>query len=173
MIEAIVILGKEAVKYYETTGTIPAGQDITGSGGLVLKKQFSTKETYEAYVEALEESDGQVDWRMLPPKEVPEPDFRQRLDTLYRQLSDALGRIKDRPAGWLPHTVYVEEEGEDEHNCGMPVYTRYRLEEIHADTCTLVNPLTGECFQDRRLYEINIDWLQTVWNRYGELKCEQ
>lgn len=82
--------------------------------------------------------------------------------------------IIKRPEEWLPHTVYVEEEGEDEQHFGIPVYTRYRLEEIRRDgTCTLFNPISMERFTSRHLHEINVDWLVTLWERYLELCFEQ
>ena len=74
------------------------------------------------------------------------------------------------PEGLLPHTVYVEEEGEDDEHHGIPVYTAYKLEEIRSDgSCMLYNPDSRERFPCRHLYEINIDWLVTVWERYLEL----
>lgn len=82
--------------------------------------------------------------------------------------------IGKHPEEWLPHTVYVEEEGEDEQHFGIPVYTRYRLEEIRRDgTCTLFNPISMERFTSRHLHEINVDWLVTLWERYLELCFEQ
>ena len=74
----------------------------------------------------------------------------------------------------LPHTVYVEEEGEDGYGHGIPVYTMYRLEEIRTDgSCTLYNAESRERFTCRHLHEINMDWLVTVWERYLELCVEQ
>jgi len=72
---------------------------------------------------------------------------------LQRQLydlSDAyvnrLQTLPHRPDGWLPHIVYVEEDGD------YPVFTRYRLTEIHSDgSCTLINDQSGEVFPDRHL----------------------
>ncbi len=91
------------------------------------------------------------------------------LNQISERIIRALSRIKERPEGWLPHVVYVEEEGDD-----YPVYTLYRLEEIRkGGSCSLRNPATGEYFPERQLYEINIDWLLTVWNRYVELCIEQ
>lgn len=84
-----------------------------------------------------------------------------------------LCRITERPDDWLPHTVYVEEEGEDANCFGMPVYTMYKLEDYKADGgCTFYNPQTDER-RSGHLYEINIDWLVTVWNRYLELCAGQ
>lgn len=84
-----------------------------------------------------------------------------------RELSDKfvaeLSSLPLRPDGWLPHIVYVEEEGD------YPVYTMYKLEEIREDgSCILFNPETEERFTNRCLYEINIDWLDTVLRWYYE-----
>ena len=62
------------------------------------------------------------------------------------------------------------EEGEDAKHHGIPVYTVYMLEEIRPDgSCMLYNSDSRERFPCRHLYEINIDWLVTVWERYLEL----
>ena len=80
------------------------------------------------------------------------------------QLVSALCGIRENPDGWLPHTVYVEEDGD------CPVYTMYRLLDIRKDGgCTLYNPQTGERFTSRHLREISIEWLATLWERYLEL----
>lgn len=85
-----------------------------------------------------------------------------------KQLVSALCRIGKKPEGWLPHTVFVEEEGDS------PVYTMYRLLDIRKDgSCTLYNPQTGERFTSRHLREINIEWLVTLWKRYLELCPEE
>lgn len=89
---------------------------------------------------------------------------------LSQNIIDSLCRITDRPDGWLPHIVFVEEEGED----GYPCYVRYNLIDYHADgTCTLQRPNTDVQETDRELCEINVDWLITVWNWYVELSIEQ
>ena len=80
------------------------------------------------------------------------------------RLVSALCGIRENPDGWLPHTVYVEEEGDS------PVYTMYSLEAIRKDgSCTLYNPQTGERFTSRHLREISIEWLAILWERYFEL----
>ncbi len=92
----------------------------------------------------------------------------EQLEALRRHFVDKLRMLPLRPVGWLPHVVYVEEEGD------YPVYTRYKLEEIRpGGTCTLVNDETGERFTDRRLDEINVDWLDTVCRWYHECCLEQ
>ena len=89
---------------------------------------------------------------------------------LSQNIIDSLCHISERPDGWLPHIVFVEEEGED----GYPCYVRYNLLDYHADgTCTLQRPNTDVQETDRELREINVDWLITIWNWYKELCAEQ
>lgn len=89
---------------------------------------------------------------------------------LSQNIIDSLCRISERPDGWLPHIVFVEEEGED----GYPCYVRYNLIDYHADgSCTLQRPNTDVRETDHELCEINVDWLITVWNWYVELSIEQ
>ena len=98
--------------------------------------------------------------KSMPPGEL--------LRQAENQLVSALCGIRENPDGWLPHTVYVEEEGD------CPVYTMYRLLDIRKDGgCTLYNPQTGEHFTSRHLREINIEWLVTLWERYLELRPEK
>lgn len=100
--------------------------------------------------------------------------LQEKQKELEQETIANLCAISKMPKGLLPHTVYVEEEGEDADRHGVPVYTMYRLEEIRPDgSCSLRNSATGEYFPVRQLYEINIDWLLTVWNRYVELCTEQ
>lgn len=100
--------------------------------------------------------------------------LQEKQNILEKELIANLCSIPERPEGWLPHTVYVEEEGEDENHYGIPVYTVYRLEDFQKDgTCILYNKESGERFSGRHLHEINIDWLVTIWERYLELCCEQ
>lgn len=99
----------------------------------------------------------------------PQEQVRNITDKLIANLC----RITERPDDWLPHTVYVEEEGENANCDGIPVYTMYELEDYKGDgSCTLYYPQTGER-RSGHLNEINIDWLVTVWNRYMELCIEQ
>ena len=103
---------------------------------------------------------------------IDKPTTRQPLDAQLRGLSNKfiaeLSRLPFSPDGWLPHIVYVEEEGD------YPVYTMYKLEEIRKDgSCVLFNPQSGERFYNRNLHEINIDWLDTVLRWYYECCSEQ
>lgn len=96
--------------------------------------------------------------------------YQKQVNELQQQLINQLSAITDRPEGWLPHLVYVEEEGDDENGFGMPVYNAYRLVDFESDgRCTLRDLITGEDDTERHLSEINIDWLVTVWNYYHEL----
>lgn len=100
--------------------------------------------------------------------------LQEKQKELEQEVIANLRAIPKMPEGLLPHTVYVEEEGEDADRHGVPVYTMYRLEEIRPDgSCVLYNPDSRECFPCRHLHEINIDWLVTVWERYLELCVEQ
>lgn len=86
---------------------------------------------------------------------------QEQAKSLTDKIIDNLCRITERPEGWLPHIVYVEEEGD------YPVYNRYELIDYAPDgSCILYNPRTDSRENGFHLSEINIDWLITVWNRY-------
>ena len=96
--------------------------------------------------------------------------IQEKQKALEQEVIANLCAIPKMPENMLPHTVYVEEEGEDGYGHGIPVYTMYRLEEIRTDgSCTLYNAESRERFTCRHLHEINMDWLVTVWERYLEL----
>lgn len=100
--------------------------------------------------------------------------LQEKQKELEQEIIANLRAIPKMPEDLLPHTVYVEEEGEDADRYGIPVYTMYKLEEIRPDgSCALYNPDSRERFSCRHLHEINIDWLITVWERYLELCVEQ
>ncbi len=100
--------------------------------------------------------------------------LQKKQEELEREIIANLCAIPKMPEELLPHTVYVEEEGEDAEHHGIPVCTAYKLEDIRPDgSCVLYNPDSGERFPCRHLYEVNIDWLVTVWERYLELCVEQ
>lgn len=89
---------------------------------------------------------------------------QEQAKSLTDKIIANLCRTTKRPDGWLPHIVYVEEEGE------YPVYNRYELIDYTPDgSCTLYNPRTDCRQNDFHLSEINIDWLVTIWNRHIEL----
>ena len=93
--------------------------------------------------------------------------IQEKQKALEQEVIANLCAIPKMPENMLPHTVYVEEEGEDGYGHGIPVYTMYRLEEIRTDgSCTLYNAESRERFTCRHLHEINMDWLVTVWERY-------
>ncbi|MCM0193965.1 hypothetical protein [Bacteroides fragilis] len=97
-----------------------------------------------------------------------------RFNQLQNDVIAKLSAITDRPDGWLPHLVFVEEESEDQNNHGAPVYNAYRLVDFKPDgSCTLQNTITNEDDTERYLSEINIDWLMTVLNWYGELATDK
>lgn len=93
---------------------------------------------------------------------------QEQAKSLTDKIIGNLCRITKRPDEWLPHIVYVEEEGD------YPVYNRYELIDYNPDgSCTLYNPRTDSRENDFHLSAINIDWLVTVWNRYVELSIVQ
>lgn len=96
--------------------------------------------------------------------------YQKQVNQLQQQIINQLCTITDRPVGWLPHLVFVEEECDDENGFGTPVYNPYRLVDFNSDgSCTLRNLIDGEDDSEHQLSEINIDWLVTVLNYYDEL----
>lgn len=97
---------------------------------------------------------------------------QEQVKALKEKLIADLCRTDERPEDWLPHTVYVEEIGEDEELGEVPVYTRYTLEDYNTDgNCTFRN-MEGE-YRTGHLYEICTDWLIILWDRYMELCIDQ
>lgn len=168
MIKITMIFGADAVRKYEENKELPSEEWLMDNGGVVDEKEFKTEAEYNAYVAGLNDGDGWTDYRIIRHNDEPkETDTRQAFDKMLRDLTNMfvteLSRLPLRPNGWLPHIVYVEEEGD------YPVYTMYKLEEIRKDgSCVLFNPKSGERFDNRHLYEINIDWLDTVLRWYYE-----
>ncbi len=171
MIKATVIHGSEAVKEFDPTGKYPSREWLEKHDCSIVEKTFATEAEYKAYCEALEENDGYDDWRIhgvVNLRQNLSTSLYEQLKSLTQQYIDRLSNLPHRPEGWLPHVVYVEEEGD------YPVYTRYKLTEIRPDSsCTLVNDETGEVFTDCHLYEISIDWLDTIYRWYFECCMEQ
>ena len=95
--------------------------------------------------------------------------LQKRLEEIRQAIIAALCSIREFPDGLLPHTVYVEEEGEISLNIGNSVFNVYSLLKIFPDgSCILENPETGE-EEKRQLSEISIDWLIVVWDYYKDL----
>ena len=59
--------------------------------------------------------------------------LQEKQKELEQEIIANLRAIPKMPEDLLPHTVYVEEEGEDDEHHGIPVYTAYKLEEIRPD----------------------------------------
>ena len=49
--------------------------------------------------------------------------LQEKQKELEQEIIANLRAIPKMPEGLLPHTVYVEEEGEDDEHHGIPVYT--------------------------------------------------
>ena len=83
--------------------------------------------------------------------------IQEKQKALEQEVIANLCAIPKMPENMLPHTVYVEEEGEDGYGHGIPVYTMYRLEEIRTDgSCTLYNAESRE-----RYLELCVE--QDIW----------
>lgn len=172
MIKATIIFGGDATRYYNETGQLPSSEWLMDNGGVVKNIEFSTKAEYDAYVQGVSDAHLWDDYHVIPKANSPDSlhvqSYHEQLTTISNHLIRNISQAKEHPEGWLPHVVYVEEEGD------YPVYTMYKLEEVRPDgTCTLFNPETNERDPQRHLYEINIDWLVTLWNYYKELCIEQ
>lgn len=71
MIKATIILGQDAVTRYKETGKLPSKQWLMDNGGIVDEKEFRTKAEYDAYAEALSDSDGWDDYEIIKQNETP------------------------------------------------------------------------------------------------------
>lgn len=65
MIKITAIFGQNAVTEYENTGLVPSQEQEFPDGSQILQKEFATIEERDAYVEALDESDGTDNWRVI------------------------------------------------------------------------------------------------------------
>lgn len=100
--------------------------------------------------------------------------FQQKHEALLQEVVAKLRTITDRPknenGAWLPHTVYIEQEGEDSQGRGVPVYTQFKLLDFDTDgACTLLNVALDEVEDNYYLSEIQLEWLITLLNWYDEL----
>lgn len=98
--------------------------------------------------------------------------YQEQEKELTDKIVSSLLRIKRHPEGWLPHTVFIEEESP---RTGDPMYRHYMLEDFRPDgTCVLHNPNTGRFESDNYLLSaINPEWLIALWNLYHSLCAEQ
>lgn len=88
------------------------------------------------------------------------------LRTLRNDIALELTLASNRPQGWLPRTVFVEE---DEYEAG---FVKYTVKVINADgTFTGTNQETGETVT-MPLTEINIDWLMLLLDIYAD-ECRE
>lgn len=92
----------------------------------------------------------------------------EKLNEIRKDLALELAAAEHRPDGWLPRTVFVEE---DEYEAG---FTEYLLTEIHHDgTCDIqcmkgILPKIGRI----NLNDIEIDFLMLLVEMYQSL-CEE
>lgn len=76
--------------------------------------------------------------------------------------------IKNRPEGWLPHVVYVQDENCDLAAPNTPLYNQYKLiDYTDSGECLLLNKDGEE--EHGALCEIETEGLITLLNWYGEL----
>ncbi len=97
--------------------------------------------------------------------------YKDKLQELHNEVVAKLKSITDRPKGWLPHLVFIEDVCDVD---GCPVYYQYRLVDFTLDgECQLLNVITGEIEDDYCLRSIETTWLVTVLDRYYELKNKE
>lgn len=90
--------------------------------------------------------------------------LKKQHDDLTKSVVENLCLIRDT-SRILPHTVFIEEEYE-----GEPEYVKYQLLSIHEDGGCSILDCNGIRIDDQyTLYQINIDWLLTIWERHNEL----
>ncbi len=89
MIEATVIFGTEAAQRYDETKEVPPDEWIEKNGGCVTEKTFATEAEYAAYVEALNESDGWYDSRVINRQTIEKEDATDNLDCDQVILNEA------------------------------------------------------------------------------------
>lgn len=97
---------------------------------------------------------------------------KTQIEKISEKLIADLCRTDECPDDWLPHTVYVEEVGEDKKLRDIPVYNRYTLEDFKQDGSCTLRDMEGVC-RFGHLNEICIDWLSILMDRYLELCAEQ
>ncbi|MFR9546478.1 MAG: hypothetical protein SNJ29_13010 [Rikenellaceae bacterium] len=95
--------------------------------------------------------------------------FQIKHQELRQEIIGKLLTIKDRPEGWLPHVVYVQDEDCDSAATNAKLYTQYSLLDFQeSGECQLLNLDTNEV-EPGALCEIDTEGLITILNWYGEL----
>ncbi|MFR9543451.1 MAG: hypothetical protein SNH27_15550, partial [Rikenellaceae bacterium] len=88
---------------------------------------------------------------------------------LRQEIISKLLSIKDRPEGWLPHVVYVQDEDCDSADPEAKLYTLYKLLDFQdSGECQLLDIETNKT-EAGALCEIETEGLITILNWYGEL----
>ncbi len=95
--------------------------------------------------------------------------YKIKHQELRQEIIDKLLTIKDRPEGWLPHVVYVQDEDCDSADPDAKLYIQYQLYDFQDNgECQLID-LTRGTMEAGALCEIETEGLITVLNWYGEL----
>ncbi|MFR9545941.1 MAG: hypothetical protein SNJ29_10235 [Rikenellaceae bacterium] len=88
---------------------------------------------------------------------------------LRQEIIGKLLSIKDRPKGWLPHVVYVQDEDCDSADPNAKLYNQYQLYDFQdSGECQLIDLKSGK-MEGGGLCEIETEGLITILNWYGEL----
>ncbi len=94
--------------------------------------------------------------------------YQIKYQELRQEIIGKLLAIKDRPEGWLPHVVYVQDENCDSSDPNTQLYNQYRLLDYQeSGECQLLNKDGRE--EPGALREIETEGLITILNWYGEL----
>lgn len=72
MIKITMIFGEDAVRKYEESKKLPSQEWLTDNGGVVDEREFRTEAEYNAYIAALNDSDGWLDYQIIRHKDEPE-----------------------------------------------------------------------------------------------------
>ena len=86
MTKATIILGGDAIRYYDKTGQIPSAEWLMDNGGAVQDIEVPTKAEYNAYVQGISDAHLWDDYHILPKTEHPNRNDRltQKIPCSYR-----------------------------------------------------------------------------------------
>lgn len=84
MITTTFIFGTEAVRHFDETGEVPGETDFDDFGCLIVPKEFPSKEIFDAYIAALEDSDGLSGYRVVNTEETVDTDLDSRIKRLLK-----------------------------------------------------------------------------------------